>query len=198
VDAKEILEKAMTAQRIKFTLRICLLALMTTGLLFAQQTRKTIVNPSPNPADDAKENSSAVPDVYAITGHFDRIVVLRFKYKTDLLAGMEQMVKQEHIQNGVILSGAGSVRGYQIHQVSNRTMPSHDTFEKNPTQPADLVSMNGYIINGRVHAHITLGTTEKAIAGHLEPGTTVFTFAIITIGVMNDADLSRVDDKTYR
>ena len=58
--------------------------------------------------------------------------------------------------------------------------------------------MNGYVINGRVHAHMTLGTPDKAIAGHLEPGNEVFTFAIVTIGVMNDADLSRVDDKTYR
>src|SRR5664280_3810277 len=105
----------MTAPRIKRALKICTLALMATGL-FAQETRKTIVNASKNPADDTKENSSAVPDVYAITGHFDRIVVLRFKYKADLLAGMEQMVKQEHIQNGVILSGAGSLRGYQVHQ----------------------------------------------------------------------------------
>lgn len=182
----------------RLPLKLATLVLMTGSLLLAQETRRTEVNPSPNPVDDTKENSSAVPDVYAITGHFDRIVVLRFKYKAELLAGIQQMVKQEHIQNGVILSGAGSVRGYQMHQVSNRTMPSHDTFEKNPTQPADLVSMNGYIINGRVHAHMTLGFPDKAIAGHLEPGTTVFTFAIITIGVMNDADLSRVDDKTYR
>lgn len=188
----------MNAETIRLPLKICILTLMTTNLLCAQETRRTEVNRSPNPADDAKENSSAVPDVYAITGHFDRVVVLRFKYKADLLAGMQQMVKQEHIQNGVILSGAGSVRGYQMHQVSNRTMPSHDTFEENPTQPADLVSMNGYVINGKIHAHMTLGTPEKAIAGHLEPGTTVFTFAIITIGVMNDADLSRIDDKSYR
>ncbi len=183
---------------VKLNLRIAILALLATCLLSAQETRRTEVNASPNPADDSKENSSAVPDVYALTGHFDRVVVLRFKYKTDLLAGMEQMVKQEHIQNGVILSGAGSVRGYHVHQVSNRTMPSHDTFEKNPSQPADLVSMNGYIINGRIHAHMTLGTPDRAIAGHLEPGNEVFTFAIVAIGVMNDTDLSKVDDKTYR
>jgi len=175
-----------------------ILALIATALLSAQETRRTIVNASANPADDTKENSAAVPDVFAITGHFDRIVVLRFKYKADLLAGMEQMVKQEHIQNGVILSGVGSLRGYQVHQVVNRTMPSLNTFEKNPTQPADLVSMNGYVIDGRIHAHVTLGTPEKVVAGHLEPGTTVFTFAIVTIGVMSDADLSRADDKTYR
>ena len=188
----------MTAQRIKFPFKIALLALIASGLLCAQETRKDIVNPSPNPADDAKENNGAVPDVYALTGHFDRIVILRFKYKTDLLAGMEKMVKQEHIRNGVILSAAGSVRGYHVHQVSNRTMPSHDTFEQNPTQPADLVSMNGYIINGRIHAHMTLGTPDRTIAGHLEPGNEVFTFAIVTIGVMNGTDLSRIDDKTYR
>ncbi len=188
----------MKAQSFSRTLKICILALMATSLLCAQETRRDEVNPSANPADDAKENSSAVPEVYAITGHFDRVVVLRFKYKADLLAGMQKMVKQEHIQNGVILSGAGSVRGYQMHQVSNRTMPSHDMFEKNPTQPADLVSMNGFVINGKIHAHMTLGTPDHAIAGHLEPGTEVFTFAIIAIGVMNDADLSRVDDKTYR
>ena len=59
--------------------------------------------------------------------------------------------------------------------------------------------MNGYVIGGKVHAHMTLATPDKAFGGHLEPGTSVFTFAIVTIGVLNDAaDLSRVDDKTYR
>ena len=48
-------------------------------------------------------------------------------------------------------------------------------------------------------ARTSLATPDKAFGGHLEPGTSVFTFAIITVGVLNDgADLSRVDDKTYR
>jgi len=57
--------------------------------------------------------------------------------------------------------------------------------------------MNGYIVHGVIHAHMTLGTGEKAIAGHLEPGTEVFTYAIITVGVI-DKDLGRIDDKSYR
>lgn len=179
-------------------MRMLLLLVLTASISFAQETRQTKSLPSPNPADDAKANSSQVPDVYAITGHFDRIVVLRFKYKTDLLAGMQKMVKQENIRNGVILSAVGSVRGYQFHTVSNRTLPSQDTFVKNPTEPADLVSMSGYVIDGRLHPHMTLATPDRVIAGHLEPGTEVFTFAAVTIGVMNDADLRRVDDKNYR
>ncbi len=175
------------------------LILAACGLLAAQQTRREIVNAAPTPAEDAKGNSDKVPDVYAISGRFDRILTLRFKFDTDLLAGMEKMVKQEKIRNAVILSGAGSVRGYHIHQVSNRTFPSKNMFVKDPTAPADLIGMNGYIINGKIHAHMTLANPDKAFGGHLEPGTTVFTFAIVTLGVLDaGADLSRVDDKTYR
>ncbi|HEY1497524.1 MAG TPA: hypothetical protein VGF49_23360, partial [Candidatus Solibacter sp.] len=59
--------------------------------------------------------------------------------------------------------------------------------------------MNGYVINGQLHPHITLATPNKAIGGHLEPGTTVFTFAIVTLGILKDgADLSHLDDKSYR
>jgi predicted DNA-binding protein with PD1-like motif len=96
--------------------------------------------------------------VYAISGHFSRIVILRVKYKADLLASIERMVKQQRIRNGVILAGIGSMHGYQVHQVSDRTFPSQDTYERNPPAPADLISMNGYIIDGSVHAHITLAT----------------------------------------
>ena len=45
---------------------------------------------------------------------------------------------------------------------------------------------------------MTLATPDRVIAGHLEPGTEVFTFAIVTIGVMNDADLSKMDETNYR
>jgi predicted DNA-binding protein with PD1-like motif len=179
-------------QRLAFT---CLLfALAGAG----QQTQHEVVKPT-TPADDSKPNSTAVPDAYAIPGQFQRILVLRFKYQADLLAGIERMVKENRIRNAVILAGAGSLRGYHYHSVSNRTFPSKNIFTRNPTAPADIASMNGYIIDGRVHAHMTLTDRERAFGGHLEPGCEVFTFAVVTVGVLADgADLSRVDDKTYR
>jgi predicted DNA-binding protein with PD1-like motif len=165
----------------------------------AQESRREVVKDSPTPADDAKPNSDRVPDAYAVGGHFERVLVFRFKYETDLLAGMEKMIKQEKVRNAVILSGIGSVKSYALHQVTNGTFPSKNMFVANPTAPADLIGMNGYIIDGRVHAHVTLATPDKAFGGHLEPGTKVFTFAVVTIGVMADeADFSRLDDKTYR
>src|ERR1039458_1838611 len=103
------------------------------GVVVAQQTRREEVRSS-GAAEDARPNSPNVPDVYAINGQFDRVVILRFKYQTDLLAGMEKMVKEQHIKNAVILSAIGSVRNYQVHAVSNRTFPSKDTFTTDPTR----------------------------------------------------------------
>jgi len=174
------------------------LLLAISGAVTAQQTRTEVTKPT-TPADDSKPNSDKVPEVYAISGQFDRVLVLRFKYQADLLAGLESMVKQHKIRNAVILAGAGSVRSYHYHSVSNRTFPSKNIYVKDPTAPADLVSMNGYVVDGKIHAHITLTNEDKAFGGHLEAGTTVFTFAVVTLGVFRDGvDLSRVDDKTYR
>src|SRR5260370_12796102 len=147
-----------------------------TGLLAAQEARRELVTAAPTPAEEVKANSDKVPDVYAIKGRFDRILILRFKFNTDLLAAMEKMVKDEKIRNAVILSAIGSVRGYHIHQVSNRDFPAKDMFVKNPTAPADILGMNGYIIDGRVHAHMTLATPDKAFGGPREPGTSGLTF----------------------
>ena len=109
------------------------------------------------------------------------------------------MVGDNNIRNAVILSGIGSVKSYHIHAVSNRTFPSKNIYVKDPTGAADIVSMNGYVIDGRIHCHMTLADADHSFGGHLEPGTKVFTFAVVTVGVFKKGiDLSRVDDKTHR
>jgi len=143
-------------------------------------------------------NNDSVPSVYTTESQFERVVVVRFKYRTDILDGLKEAVARENIKNGVILSGAGSVIRYHIHAVDNSVFPSENIFvEKN--EPMDLISMNGYVIDGRVHAHLTLANEEHAVGGHLEPRTNVFSFCIITIGVLSDnTNLTRFDDKTWR
>src|SRR4030042_5772443 len=98
---------------------VSLVACATAGALTAQETRREIVNAAANPADDAKANSDAVPDVYSVPTTFERVITLRFKHKTDLLAGLEKAAKQENVRNAVILPGLGSVASYPLHQVSN-------------------------------------------------------------------------------
>jgi len=173
-------------------------ALFATAAAFAQKTQVEVTKPT-TAERDSKPNSDKVPDVYAISGQLQRVVVLRFKYQADLLAGLEKMMAEQKIRNAVILSGIGSVRNYHVHSVSNRTFPSKNVFTKDATTPADIVAINGYVINGRVHAHMTMTDGDHAFGGHIEPGTNVFTFAIVTLGVFDDSvKLDGVDDKTLR
>jgi predicted DNA-binding protein with PD1-like motif len=180
----------------RFILILCALAIVSVA---TAQTTRTEPSKSTTSADISKAATNAVPDVYALNGQFDRVVLLRFKPQADILDGLERMVKEQQIRNGVILSAIGSVRSWHYHTISKPGAKSEDVNVQNPEVPADILSMNGYIVNGRVHPHFTLADLQKAFGGHLESGTAVHSFAVVTIGVLKDGvDLSRIDDKTYR
>jgi predicted DNA-binding protein with PD1-like motif len=140
----------------------------------------------------------APPAVVSLSTEIKGVVLVRLKYNTDLLAGLQQAVKDEKIKNAVILSGVGSVTSYHVHAVSNTTLPATLAYSEH-AGPMDLIAVNGYVLGGRIHAHITMTDDKKAFGGHLHEGTKVFTFAIITLGRLDDnIDLSRFDDSNWR
>lgn len=141
-----------------------------------------------------ESTSNAAPAVYTAGSQVMRVVVVRLKNGTDMLAGLKEAVAREKIKNAVILSGFGSVTAYHVHVVGNTTFPPKDVFTKK-SGPYDLLTVSGLVMNGRVHAHITLATPQRVVGGHLESGTTVFTFTNISLAVLSDQlDLSRNDD----
>jgi predicted DNA-binding protein with PD1-like motif len=143
------------------------------------------------------QKPAAAPDVHTINSPLARIVVARLKNGTDLLAGIQEAVRREGVVNGVLLSAAGSLTRYHVHTVANTEFPPEDVYSK-ADGPYDLLTITGYVIGGRVHAHVTIVDDKKAFGGHLEPETTVFTFAIVTIGVLpENARLERFDDWTW-
>ncbi|MCJ7501728.1 MAG: DNA-binding protein [Acidobacteriia bacterium] len=150
------------------------------------------------PAGSTSENETAASAVHTVSSRFSRVVVVRLRNDADLLEGLKTAVAREKIKNAVILSGAGSLTSYHVHVVSNTVFPPTNAFFKG-TGPYDLLTTTGYIIDGRVHAHISFSDTQKTLGGHLEPGTRVFTFAILTLGVLEEpASLDRFDDYTWR
>jgi predicted DNA-binding protein with PD1-like motif len=142
--------------------------------------------------------ASSVPDTFTTSTQFKRVVVVRMKNQVEILQGLRDAVAREKIKNAVILSGAGSLVSFHVHVVSNTTLPATEAFTRGEG-PYDLLTTTGYIIDGRVHCHISFADPQKALGGHLEPGTRVFTFAIITLGVLEDGvSLKRMDDQTWR
>jgi predicted DNA-binding protein with PD1-like motif len=138
------------------------------------------------------------PAVHTIPSPIDRVVVVRLKNKTDMLDGLKQAVEREKIKNAVIISGFGSVGAYHIHVVNNLASPYKNVFTKG-SGPFDVLTVSGMVIDGKIHAHITLANPRKTTGGHLEPGTSVLTFASITLGILSDsANLARIDDPEWR
>jgi len=138
------------------------------------------------------------PAVHLIPSPVSRVVVVRLKNKTDILEGLKQAIEREKIKNAAIISGFGSVGAYNIHVVSNMDSPYKNTFTK-ASGPFDVLTVSGMVIDGKIHAHITLSNLRKTTGGHLEPGTSVLTFASITLGVLSDsANLARIDDPEWR
>lgn len=136
---------------------------------------------------------SEYPDVFVASSEFERIEIIRLQNGTDMLEGLNRAVKENNIKNGVILAGIGSVTDYHYHVVSSRELPPSNEFAQ-AAVPMDVVSVQGYIFNERIHAHISLADVNSVMGGHLEPGTKVLTFLIITIGILpDDVDIENFD-----
>jgi len=119
------------------------------------------------------------------------LIFIRLNPNDDILLSLREAVEKNNIKNAVILSGFGSVNTHHYHVVSTRVNPPVDLFVKGE-KASDIINVNGCIINGRVHAHITHSDKDIAFGGHLELGVHVLTFLTIILGEV-DYDFNKFD-----
>ena len=137
------------------------------------------------------------PKVKTVTSDIERIEIIRMTSGTDLLDGLNQAINDKNIKNAVILNGIGSVTDYHYHVVSDKNLPPAEEYPK-ASVAMDLISVQGFILNERVHAHIALSDENSVVGGHLEKGTKALTFFILTVGVLPDElDIEDLDSLDY-
>ena len=119
------------------------------------------------------------------------LIFIRLNPGDDLLASLEEGAKKHNIKNAVILCGIGSAKSHHFHVVGTRENPPRNDFVKGE-KASDIASISGYIIEGRVHAHIVHSGVEIAFGGHLHHGVEVLTFSILTLAEV-DYDFSGFD-----
>ena len=121
-----------------------------------------------------------------------RIIMVRINPGEDILLGLRQAVKEHDIRNAAILTGFGSVRQSHFHVVMSNDLPPAESYPKS-TQPLDVVTVGGLIIDGRVHAHIDLSDERNGFGGHLEEGCLALTFTVIALADLGEVKLSKWD-----
>jgi hypothetical protein len=126
------------------------------------------------------------------TSAVSRVFAVRLNPGDDVLQSLRAAVQEHKINNALIVNGVGSLNRYRVHVVGLPTLPTKDVFF-DEEGPFDILTFSGAILEGRVHAHITLSNTEKALGGHLEEGCRVLTFSIIVIAETPGLDLTGWD-----
>ena len=126
------------------------------------------------------------------TSRIGEIMVVRLNNGEDILLSLREAVAQHGIKHALILGAMGSVTSYHVHVVENDTMPPSDVFLKEE-RPCDILSLNGVVMDGRVHAHISFSGTAETMGGHLEEGCQILSFGQVWLVTAPDADLTNWD-----
>lgn len=112
-----------------------------------------------------------------------------------LLESIEEAIKEHDIQNGVVVSGIGTLKTCRMHYIIHSDYPPEDeifTLE----QPLELLSVSGIIADGEPHLHGVVSHADKeARGGHIEPGCEVAYLAELVIYRFNALQMKRHSDK---
>jgi len=132
----------------------------------------------------------------------ERVCIFKFSTGEDILVSLREAVEKSAIKNALILVGVGSLTSYHYHVVGDSNLPPlniHMQSDSRATMPLDIVSITGYVLDGRVHAHIGMSDSKIQFGGHLEEGCEILTFCSITLGVLpDDIDIARYDKYLHR
>ena len=104
-------------------------------------------------------------------------------------------IKEHDIQDGLMLTGVGSVQQCTYHSVKSLAAVAQDEFitVKGPTE---ILNLDGIIAAGEPHFHITLSTGKRgAFGGHLENGCQVLYRVELTIAKLSGTPLARKPNK---
>ena len=144
------------------------------------------------------DRRGTAPPAYTTSAPVTRMVMIRLRHGTDVLEGLNAGLAEQKVRNAVIVGGFGSVIRYHVHVVSTPVLPTKDVFTK-VDRPQDVLNVSGYVIDGRLHPHMTLADEKAAAGGHVEPGTHVLTFLNVALAVLpDDVSLARFDDWQWK
>jgi len=135
-------------------------------------------------------------------GRIDRIVMGKLGMNIDLLEGIEELVKREKVQTGVILSAVGALKKATFRNLKvlppDLKVEKHHRLYLDLEQPMEIVSLTGWMATKKdgsleVHAHFSastvMGNQVVTFGGHLTPGIITSIKVVVVIGVIEESNI---------
>ncbi len=123
------------------------------------------------------------------------VILIMFDRDDLFLEGLQEVVKKEQIDTAAITGGIGSLQRVHLHTITTTAPQSVDKFWSF-TGAIELASVQGSVIGGDVHAHISVfdWDSKQVYIGHLEPGSVVAYRAEASLTVLEGVRTERYND----
>ncbi len=129
-----------------------------------------------------------------IANELKRTVIIRLRKGELLLESITHEAEKLGLKNGIVVSGVGALRKLVYHIVrSTDDLPDNGFITINA--PIELGSIQGLIIEGVPHLHVSCSSPDGQYIGHLENGSEVLYLAEICIIEIPDLNLERKTDE---
>jgi predicted DNA-binding protein with PD1-like motif len=119
-----------------------------------------------------------------------KVHILRIDPGEDVLESVKRFLKEAGIRQAVVLGGYGTLAAYHLHWVTHNRIPTDNLFRRGEGG-MELLSMNGLVVEGEPHIHMTLSMPDGAFGGHLEPGCVAYVLCEIFFAEVEGARMSR-------
>jgi predicted DNA-binding protein with PD1-like motif len=140
-----------------------------------------------------RAQDAAGPQVFGGAG-IQEVYRLRLDRGDLLLESIEGAIRKYAIQDGAVLTAAGSLSECTYHRVKSLAEKAEDEFIT-VRAPMEILSVNGLIAAAEPHLHLTLSADSGAFGGHLENGCRVLYRAEVTIAKFSGPPLARKPNK---
>lgn len=130
-----------------------------------------------NATSSSRTAQTGVRSFRASTGH---ALVLSIPRDADLRDGIIAACLEEGIRDAVVLEGHATLDQVTLHQVTSTEYPIVEGYQS-LEGPWELVSLEGLLIDGELHAHVTVADTDRVRGGHLHSGSRVLYLAEVVV-----------------
>lgn len=119
-----------------------------------------------------------------------KIHVLRVDPGEDVLLSVNAFLAEQGIRQAVVLGGYGTLASHHLHWVKHNQIPVDCAFGR-AEGGIEVLAINGMVVEGKPHIHVTLATPEGAYGGHIEEGCKAYVVCELFFAEVQGVSLSR-------
>ena len=120
----------------------------------------------------------------------EKIHLFRIDPGEDVLVSVRKFLAEAKLRQAVVLAGYGTLAAHHLHWVTHNRLPCDNTFGRGEGG-IEILSLNGLVVAGEPHIHVTLSTPDGAYGGHLEEGCITYVLCEIMFAEIEGPILAR-------